>query len=310
VVSTDGKYKDLDDTAIVRSLNVGGDDCLNRDVEEIKDNIRTNIKRGLPQLKRYEDQPDNVITIVGGGPSLNDPESLADLRECAAKGYPIVAVNGSNKWLDDNGIKYHCHVMLDSREWNKRFVENPKKGVKYFIASQCDPAVFDILEGFDTYIWHGGTVKFVKEDMEKVYGSRYIRVKTGRTVVLAALYVFRMLGFKKYEIFGFDSCNMGDSDTHHAYEQKENNFTSVAEFEINGRTFRAHPWMIGQAQDWFKFTKIIGHKFDVNIHGDGLIAWIISSIADTGKFEYDQMDGFEEVVAAFAVEQQKQLLRG
>lgn len=277
------------------------DGVLNNSEEKITENIRTNIRRGLPQLQRFKDQ-DKPVALVAGGPSLNSPESFEDLMEHVGRGYGVVALNGSYKWLDEQGIKYHAHVLLDSREFNKRFVENPKQHVKYFVCSQCDPAVFDALDGYETYIWHGGTCKFCLEDMDEVYNGKYERVRTGRTVVLGALYVFRILGFSKFELFGFDSCLVGNND-HHAYHQPENDMDTVVEFEINGRKFRCHPWMIGQAQDFIKMTKHLGHKFDINIHGDGLISWIIETIAERGELVYTEANEWDNVVAHFVGQQ-------
>lgn len=275
---------------------------LNNSEENIGENIKINIRRGLPQLHRHVDQPDRAIALIGGGPSLSD--SIDDIKECIEKGYPIVALNGSHTWLDDNNIPYHAHVLLDSRKFNKRFIENPKDHVKYFICSQCDPEVFDALENNKVWIWHGGTCKFVLDDMNQVYGQdKYTRVRTGRTVILAALYIFRTLGFANFDIFGFDSCLMGDDDIHHAYNQHENDTDIVAEFEINGRVFRAHTWMIGQAQDFVKMTKILGHKFNMDIHGDGLIAHIVKSVAQTGDLVYEEVGDLDQVVRKFAKEQ-------
>ena len=46
----------------------------------------------------------------------------------------------------------------------------------------------------------------------------------GSTVTLRAIHLFRMLGFSKFEVYGFDSCIIGQ---HHAYEQKENDDEQV-----------------------------------------------------------------------------------
>lgn len=279
------------------------DGVLNNDEDTIKRNIITNINRGLPQLERYMDHPDyRPVALVAGGASLDDPESLQDLKEHSASGHAVVALNGSYKWLDDHNIRYHAHVLLDSRHFNKTFVQNPKKGVKYFICSQCDPAVFDNLIGYNTYIWHGGTSKFVPEEMEAVYHGKYIKVKTGRTVMLGALYVFRTLGFHQFELFGLDSCLLDSK--HHAYDQKENDDGTIVEFVINGRTFQCHPWMIGQAQDFLKFTKILGHKYDINVHGNGLINHLITSISERGELVYDEANEWDNIVARYASQQQ------
>lgn len=289
--NTDRNDLQLDSETIGRTVNLS-DGKLNNSQENIENNIKSNIRRGLPQLRRYEDNPQKLI-LVAGGPSLND--TVDDLKMLASQGHPVVALNGASDWLDANNIPYHSHVLLDSRPFNARFVGNPKDHVKYFVCSQCDPSVFDALDGYNVHIWHGGTAKFVKSEMDQVYGEgKYIHVKTGRTVVLAALYVFRTLGYSEYEVFGFDSCLMDDE--HHAYSQPENNLATLVQFSVNDRMFVAHPWMIGQAQDFLKMTKVLGHKFDISVHGDGLIAHLIESIAETGKLDFHEENDLDQTV--------------
>ena len=44
---------------------------INEDPENIRENIRTNIKRGLPQVEPYETQ-DKVVGLAVGGVTLED----------------------------------------------------------------------------------------------------------------------------------------------------------------------------------------------------------------------------------------------
>ena len=67
---------------------------------------------------------------------------------------PVITVNGSYKYCIDNGLEPSAMVMLDSREFNNRFVKPLRKDCKYFISSQCHPSVFDMLEGYQVWIWH------------------------------------------------------------------------------------------------------------------------------------------------------------
>lgn len=291
---TDGRLKMVAEAELEDDIG-----RLNHPVEEIREQIISSISRGLPELEPHPDQPDKVLVFIGGGPSLND--SIDDIRKLAKEGHPIVAMNGSNIWLDDHNIRYHAHVVLDSRPFNARFVEKPKDHVKYFICSQCHPTVFDALEGHDVMLWHGGTAKFALDEInERSDKDKYTVVKTGRTVILAALYLFRKLGFYKFEIFGWDSCLMENDLKHHAYKQDENNLVNTVGFTINGRPFVAHPWMIGQIQDFLKFTQYLGDKFLLNVHGDGAIAHCIKTIGDTGKLEFGVPDEDELIIAEIA----------
>ena len=70
---------------------------VNEDTEKIRDNIRVNIQRGLPQVQPYETQWDKTVGIALGGPSLK--ETFPDLLEKRQNGMPVITVNGSHKYL-------------------------------------------------------------------------------------------------------------------------------------------------------------------------------------------------------------------
>jgi hypothetical protein len=93
-----------------------------------------------------------------------------------------------------------------------------------------------------------------------------------------------MLGFRKIEVFGWDSCLRDDQ--HHAYEQKENDHTYVMEIRVGDRTFKCHPWMVVQANEVPKIIRyILGpiEDFSIVVHGDGLIAHMLTYAASLSK---------------------------
>ena len=116
---------------------------VNEDTEKIRDNIRVNIQRGLPQVQPYETQWDKTVGIALGGPSLK--ETFPDLLEKRQNGMPVITVNGSHKYCMTGGLIPSGMIMLDSREFNNRFVYPLAKDCKYFISSQCHPSVFENL---------------------------------------------------------------------------------------------------------------------------------------------------------------------
>jgi hypothetical protein len=114
-------------------------------------NIAANAKRDLPWFTGFRERGEPVA-IVCGGPSMKD--SLADIRAQRRRGAKIVTVNNAMRFLMEHGITPDVHVMLDARPANAAFVQNAPQGVKYLIASQCHPSVFDALEGRDVVLWH------------------------------------------------------------------------------------------------------------------------------------------------------------
>ena len=45
---------------------------VNEDKDKIRENIKANVKLGLPQVRPYETQWEKTINLVCGGASLND----------------------------------------------------------------------------------------------------------------------------------------------------------------------------------------------------------------------------------------------
>ena len=124
---------------------------INETPENITRNIKSSINRDLPQVIPHETQPDKVVCLVAGGPSLSTTFGI--IEEKKNNGVPIVALNGTYKYCFDRGVSPSAMIMLDSREFNKRFVEPTLDKCKYFIASQCHPSVFDKLSNNETYIY-------------------------------------------------------------------------------------------------------------------------------------------------------------
>jgi len=242
---------------------------INEEPENIRENIRGNIKRGFPQVAPYESQ-DKVIALAAGGATLE--ETFPDLMEKRKNGMPLVTVNGSHKYCMDRGLVPSAMVMLDSREFNSRFIYPLSKECKYFISSQCHPSAFDNLEGYKLWIWHCAGDTDNEDLLKEQYGNNYFPIMGGSTVTLRAIHLFRMLGFSKFEVYGFDSCIIGQ---HHAYEQKENDDEQVIDVIVADKEFRCTAAHYHQAKEFVQMIGKTGEYYDLAVHGDGLISHII-----------------------------------
>ena len=242
---------------------------INEEPENIRENIRGNIKRGFPQVAPYESQ-DKVIALAAGGATLE--ETFPDLMEKRKNGMPLVTVNGSHKYCMDRGLVPSAMVMLDSREFNSRFIYPLSRECKYFISSQCHPSAFDNLEGYKLWIWHCAGDTDNEDLLKEQYGNNYFPIMGGSTVTLRAIHLFRMLGFSKFEVYGFDSCIIGQ---HHAYEQKENDDEQVIDVIVADKEFRCTAAHYHQAKEFVQMIGKTGEYYDLAVHGDGLISHII-----------------------------------
>ena len=244
---------------------------VNENKDNIRENIKSSIQLNLPQVRPYETQLEKVVGIVLGGPTLK--ETFPDLLEKRKNGMPVITINGSHKYCVAGGLTPSGMIMLDSREFNNRFVYPLVDDCKYFISSQCHPSVFENLKDNKVWIWHcAGDDNF--DLLKEVYGEGYYPIMGGATVALRAVHLLRMLGFHKFEMYGFDSCITGE---HHAYEQPENDGEEVLDVVVSGREFRCTAANYHQAKEFVDMISKTGEHYDLAIHGDGLISHIIKN---------------------------------
>lgn len=247
----------------------------------ILDNIQENIKRQLPQVKEHPTN-ETKLALVAGGPSLET--TFDELKALVDDGAKLVAFNGTHDWLLDRGLRPSAMIMVDSRPTNARFVQRPVETCKYFIASQCHPDVFEALKDNEVYIWHANNGIGEEQILEDYYLKNFRFIIGGSTVVLRGIWLMRTLGFKQMDVFGFDSCYIDGK--HHPYEQPENDGCEIREVTCMGKKFQCAAWMASQFDDFQHFIQLVGDKFELNVHGDGLIAHMMKEGAKL--FEQEQ----------------------
>ena len=264
-------YANGEDYAANAQLNVGED--------EVRANVLANLDAGYREIEPCPEREETLL-VLAGGPSLNDHKDEIIARRKA--GEFVVAVNNTHQLCREWGIEPSITIVCDAREFNKRFVENPFPRTKYLIASQCHPSVAASLPREQVLLFHSGN--WLNDTISKFHRDRgqegrWFPVLGGSTVVLRGLPMLRFLGFKRFEMFGWDSCLRDDE--HHAYAQPENDGRNVHEITVQGRKFRCHPWMITQAQDFLAFARMFGPHVEMVVHGDGLISHIITTAASS-----------------------------
>jgi hypothetical protein len=261
-------------------------DGCNVSDEVILQQVAINIRRQLPQA--YGHQPSKeTVALVCGGPSLKTTEK--QLVELAWSGVKIIAVNGASQWCIDRNLKPSGMIMLDARQFNARFVQHDVPGCRYLLAAQCHPDAFDICRDRDVTIWHCCSAGQAEADLlSDFYFKRLNPIALGTTVAIKAVQLLCLLGFQNFQIFGLDSCWLGDD--HHGYAQPENDADKrlIAWLRPAGREdlwchFECAPWMLRQAVDFQNLIHDKGDNFRVHVHGDGLIATIMRISAILGS---------------------------
>lgn len=246
--------------------------------EVLRGYILTNLEAGYQEARPFEVQ-DREIAILAGGPSLE----LFDRPDL-----PIITVNGAYNWAIEKGYKPSAQLIVDPREWNKRFTQPVIEGCKYLIASQCHPEIARSVPKEQVWLWHSGdcAAPVMREWGEKTGNKEWMAIFGGSTVMLRGLPLLTMLGFRKFHIWGFDSC-LADGK-HHAYEQTENDFDKTIEVKVGGRPFICHPWMAIQGQEYVDLVKhMLPDDVQMCVYGDGLIAHILRTGAIYGGFSLE-----------------------
>jgi SAM-dependent methyltransferase len=260
------------------AVEFGPKTVLNVSHETVETNVRANLAAGYAEVAPHA-ATDVPLMIMAGGPSLNDYKD--EIIERRMAGEFLVTVNNTHQIAREWGLEPSIQIMCDAREFNKRFVENPFPRTKYLIASQCDPGVAASLPKEQVLLWHSGHhIKSIIEDFDNQRGEgrAWYPVFGGGTVILRGIPLLMLLGFRKFELFGFDSCLVDDA--HHAYHQPENDRKLVVDVTVGGRTFKCHPWMVAQAGDFLRLMQSIGKTIDLAVRGDGLIAHAIKTAAE------------------------------
>jgi len=252
------------------SLGLRLECALNTDEGKIRENIRENLKRGHDQIWPYKAQ-DTEVCICAGGPSLK--ENLEDIKERQFQGAKVVALANTAHVLVNAGIRPNAHILLDAKPRNATFIL-PNVETTYFIASQCDPEVFEVAEKTKNkiFIWHGANNPEEFEVLNET-GEPWIPVQGGSTLTVRAIRLFNILGYSNFHVYGFDSCYLDGK--HHSYEQPDADKHKRLKLHFEGRDFTVSPWMIAQFMEFQDFVKAFGMNINLKVHGDGLVSHLI-----------------------------------
>ena len=227
--------------------------------EELRSNVRYALGLGLPEISVVE-QHEKTLVLVGSGPSM--PSFLEDIRKEAGT---ICAIKGAHDFLIENGITPDWFVNLDPRN-RLHQIKYANDHTRYFIASRCMPEMFQSLEGRKITVFH--SFHWGLEKWPEFQGRQMIQ--GGTTSGLRAINIGWTQGYRKFTIYGFDSCLAPDRLTKRFTGEAAGKVIDVI---VGGRVFYANHAMAQQAIDWRDYLALCTDcTFDVK--GDGLLAAI------------------------------------
>jgi hypothetical protein len=235
-------------------------------IERVIENIDRNSELGFPQITDLPDWRDQMaIAIAGGGPSLED--TVDELRT-----YRNIMVAGSaHDWLTTHNVWPRWTVISDPDPIMANYLRHPVAGCTYLVASMCDKAVIDALEGHKIVLWHCGDAGGRTADSGP---EKKVIIGGGCTVGTRAMVIAMLFGFCDMHLFGFDTCV---TDKHHAYDftdQREEigTLTPIRIGAEDGREFMMATYHVGQLFDFKQLLKVWAAKLRVTVHGDGALA--------------------------------------
>lgn len=242
---------------------------MNVSFAHVLENIRINSARQVPWFVGGKPHKDTIV-IVGGAPSLAG--SVEAIRAHRQRGAQILALNNAGAFLNLHGLIPDTLMVCDAREENVVFTRAEAK--RYLIASQCDPSLFEALEGKDVHI----VQLWVCDEMREVLApydatEPVILIGGGSTVGLRAISVAIVSGYRKVHCYGIDS-SFADS-THHAYPQIMNDTDKALEVYVPAleKRYIVAPWMARQAGEFrdISWPTAQANEVKLMVHGKGLI---------------------------------------
>jgi len=238
--------------------------CVAED-EALFANMDAAIARGYPQVKQALTAKTGAILLVASAPSVKGQLEL--IKKMKAAGLPIVAIKGAHDWLIENGVTPDYALAIDPQEHRIAFYK-PQPSVHYMIASQCHPAMFDNLDGYQVTLWH----PYVKKGQDRP--KNCMLIGGGTTSGLRAISLFYVLGYRQFELFGFDSCNDGELLRVNGDGLKDGDKLIEVKIDPNGETFDCNTAMALQAEHFQTYYDYLPDA-TFNGHGRGLIQAII-----------------------------------
>jgi len=234
----------------------------------ITENIESCIKRGLPELLPAICSHDGTFVIAGSGPSLAD--QLDEIRAEKEKGRPICAVKAAHDFLLSHDIEPDLFLSIDPRD-RRSNVQRASENTVYLLSSRCCPQLFDHLKDRYVMVFHAASSQEENDCLQK-HGVKFAIGGTS-TSGLRAVNVGHFMGYRKFVMYGMDSCNAPDGITKRVDGSLTGQTTDVI-VGASGKKFIANVAMAQQAID-FQQLWVMLPGINVEVKGNGLLAAIL-----------------------------------
>ena len=284
--------------------------------DDVLDNIRASAKIKAPVFNERKEREGSFI-FVAGGPTLKG--YVKELKKRYKNGDVICTSNNTHDFLIKNGIIPTYTIVMDPKKIVAEYIKKPRKGVKYFIATCCNPKVAGGLlkkkmDVTKLCIGYGIQDESDLDVQKELYPEiKYTHYLVGGTMTgLRAMCFATLLGYRKIEYYGFDSCfpanykfipstdkryktvlkrnmNFYYRDTEknikytmdfikggffYAYPKKRAEGVIVVETS-DGRKFLTSNCFAHQCKQFMKWVERYEGVLDITVHGDNLSSHIL-----------------------------------
>lgn len=199
----------------------------------------------------------DVMSLVGYGPSLKDTWRYIKR--------PILTVGGAHDFLVERGIVPDFHVDCDPRPHKAQMLTKPQNSVRYCMATCLHPDWWDKLKEFHVELWHLHNDKFTDQWLAK-NDPNGLFLGGGSTVGMRSLEVASLLGYKRFEVHGYDNSYENDENRHagpHIGKKQK-----MLRVQIDERHFKTSPQMLEASKEMIQFIQL--YDAEISFWGDGL----------------------------------------
>lgn len=200
--------------------------------------------RALGLREAFDTEPLGLTVIANGPGAWNAPHDGVTL-----------ALNGALGVIKNPTYWAGCDPQAELADF---LVDAPMDTI-YYVASKCHPKVFQALKDRDVRLWHVG---------DFVEGG----VPSAVSITLTALNLFARMGWRKFDIWGWDT-SFGEDGAHHGGAEPFSADPNIVSVEIEGGpTFRTTPTWAAEAQDAHYIIPLLEYLgCEINIHGRSMV---------------------------------------
>lgn len=216
------------------------------DSSVVRDQVLLSRNRGI----READDGNRWLNIVANGPSAKDQDYFGN----------TLALNGAlSLFPEDRPPTYWA--ACDPQPLVADFIgKDPPLFTQYLVASKCHSSVFEALEHRNVKLWHINDCDLA--------GPR--TVPCAVSVTLCAMMLMQRLGYRRFEIYGWDCC-LGEDGSHHAGASVAPAANTI-DLEVGDKIFKTNSVWAAEAQDAMGIIPVLEWcGVEVNIHGNSMI---------------------------------------